>query len=117
MQRLPARVGEILRYSYGSDTFRNGREVVGALHRILCRTVTLANPLRTQIDAEAREIQSLTDSQIDAFAKFQRIRRVAVGGGAGAGKTYARRATAPDSSHARGFERCSRVIRTDSPVS
>jgi hypothetical protein len=88
VQRLPARVGEILRYSYGADTFRNGREIVAALHRFLCRTVTLANPLRTQIDAETREIQSLTDSQIDAFAKFQRIRRVAVGGGAGSGKTY-----------------------------
>ncbi|MBA4190596.1 MAG: hypothetical protein C0467_21635 [Planctomycetaceae bacterium] len=88
MQRLPARVVEILRHSYGADTFRNGHEIVAALHRLLCRTVTLANPLRTQIDAEAREIQSLTDSQIDAFAKFQRIRRVAVGGGAGAGKTY-----------------------------
>jgi hypothetical protein len=88
VRRLPARVVEILRHSYGADTFRNGREIVAALHRLLCRTVTLANPLRTQIDAEAREIQSLTDSQIDAFAKFQRIRRVAVGGGAGAGKTY-----------------------------
>jgi hypothetical protein len=88
VQRLPGRIGEILRYSYGADTFRNGREIVATLHRLLCRTVTLANPLRTQIDAETREIQSLTDSQIDAFAKFQRIRRVAVGGGAGSGKTY-----------------------------
>jgi hypothetical protein len=88
IQRLPARVIEVLRHSYGADTFRNGREIVAALHRLLCRTVTLANPLRTQIDTEAREIQLLTDSQIDAFAKFQRIRRVAVGGGAGSGKTY-----------------------------
>jgi hypothetical protein len=88
VQRLPARVGEILRYSYGADGFRNGREILATLHRLLCRTVTLANPLRTQIDAETREIQSLTDSQIDAFARLQRIRRVAVGGGAGSGKTY-----------------------------
>jgi hypothetical protein len=88
MQRLPARFGEILRYSFGPEKFRNGREIVDALHRLLCRTVTLANPLRTQIEAETREIQSLTDSQIDAFAKLQRIRRVAVGGGAGSGKTY-----------------------------
>jgi hypothetical protein len=88
LQRLPARVGEILRYSYGAEKFRNGREIVAVLHLLLCRTVTLANPLRTQIDAEAREIQSLTDSQIDAFAKLQRIRRVAIGGGAGSGKTY-----------------------------
>ncbi len=55
----------------------------------------LANPLRTQIDAETREIQSLTDSQIDVFAKFQRIRRVAVGGGAGSGKTLCRRSLRP----------------------
>jgi hypothetical protein len=88
VERLPARVVEILRHSYGANTFRYGREIVATLHRLLCRTVTLANPLRTQIDAEAREIQSLTDSQIDAFAKLQRIRRVAVGGGAGSGKTY-----------------------------
>jgi hypothetical protein len=88
MQRLPARILEILRHSYGADKFRHGQEIVAALHRLLCRTVTLANPLRTQIDTEAREIQSLTDSQIDAFAMFQRIRRVAVGGGAGSGKTY-----------------------------
>ena len=87
-QRLPARVLEILRYSYGEDTFRNGQMIVSALHQLLCRTVSLANPLQTQIDAETREIQTLTDSQIDAFAKFQRIRRVAVGGGAGSGKTY-----------------------------
>lgn len=88
VQRLPTRVIEVLRHSYGAGTFRNGPEIVAALHRLLCRTVKLANPLRTQIDTEEREIQSLTDSQIDAFAKFQRIRRVAVGGGAGSGKTY-----------------------------
>lgn len=88
IQRLPARIFEVLRYAQGANAFRDGQEIVKALHRLLCRTVTLANPLRTQIDAEAREMQSLTDSQIDALAKFQRIRRVAVGGGAGAGKTY-----------------------------
>jgi hypothetical protein len=65
VQRLPTRLVEILRHSYGGDTFRHGREVLATLHRLLCRTVALANPLRTQIDAEAREIQALTDSQID----------------------------------------------------
>lgn len=88
MGSLEARIRDIMKYSYGPEPFKHGPEIISSLHSILCRTVKLANPLRAQFDAEAREIQTLTDSQIEAFAKLQRIRRVSVGGGAGSGKTY-----------------------------
>jgi hypothetical protein len=88
MAALQHRLQEIMQFSYGAEPFRHGADIIDSLHKILCRTVKLANPLRAQIDAESREIQTLTDSQIDAFAKLQRIRRVSVGGGAGSGKTY-----------------------------
>jgi hypothetical protein len=88
MDRLEDRVLEILRHSRGSGAFRFGKEIVAGLHRLLCRTVKLANPLQAQIDLERREMQTLTDTQIEALAKMQRIRRVALSGGAGSGKTY-----------------------------
>lgn len=86
--RLTDRVREILTRSLGNDLFLHGREIVDGLVRLLARTTTLPNPLRSQIDAEHAEIQTLTNSQIDLFRRLQGTRRLAVGGGAGSGKTY-----------------------------
>ena len=49
---------------------------------------TLSNPLRSQIDVEHAEIQTLTNSQIELFRRMQGTRRLAIRGGAGSGKTY-----------------------------
>src|SRR5262249_20671065 len=63
-------------------------EIVEGMVRLLARTTTLPNPLRSQIEDEHVEIQTLTNSQIDLFRRLQGTRRLAVGGGAGSGKTY-----------------------------
>ena len=86
--RLRDRVCEVLAHSLGRESFLHGREIVDGLVRLLGRTVTLPNPLRSQIEDEHVEIQTLTNSQIDLFRRLQGTRRLAIGGGAGSGKTY-----------------------------
>ena len=86
--RLHERVREIIAHCMGRDLFLHGREIVEGLVRLLARTTTLPNPLRSQIEDEHGEIQTLTNSQIELFRRLQGTRRLAVGGGAGSGKTY-----------------------------
>jgi hypothetical protein len=59
-----------------------------ALHDLLCRSTTLANPLKSQLAAGDAQIQALTNTQIDLFSRLKGTRRMAVTGGAGSGKTY-----------------------------
>ena len=66
----------------------DGPEIVSGIVRLLARTTTLPNPLRSQIETEHVEIQTLTNSQIELFRRLQGTRRLAIGGGAGSGKTY-----------------------------
>ena len=85
---LLARINDILAHSQGNAPFPHGPEIVNGLLRLLARTTKLPNPLRSQIDAEHAEIQTLTNSQIDLFRRLQGTRRLSIGGGAGSGKTY-----------------------------
>jgi hypothetical protein len=88
MHRLAERLGEILKHSRGERPFEHGKAIIDGLEFLLCRSVKLPNPLQSQLDAEHREIQTLTNSQVNTLALLQRVRRVALGGGAGSGKTY-----------------------------
>jgi len=88
LTHLLDRINYILAHSQGSAAFSHGPEIVNGLVRLLARTTTLPNPLRSQIETEHVEIQTLTNSQIDLFRRLQGTRRLAIGGGAGSGKTY-----------------------------
>ena len=85
---LPKRITQILDHAKGDAPFLHGKEILGGLEKLLARTTTLPNPLRSQVDAEHAEIQTLTNSQIDLVRRLQSARRLAIRGGAGSGKTY-----------------------------
>lgn len=85
---LYSRIEEILAFARGSGSFEHGKEIVDGLVRLLARSTNLPNPLRSQIDDEHAEIQTLTNTQIELFRRLQRTRRLSIGGGAGSGKTY-----------------------------
>jgi hypothetical protein len=88
LHQLAPRLEKILKHSRGEGPFQNGRAIIEGLEYLLCRSVTLPNPLQSRLDEEHREIQKLTNAQINTLALLQRVRRVALGGGAGTGKTY-----------------------------
>jgi Nuclease-related domain len=88
MSRLADRLVEVAAHSRGRGQFNDGKAVVQGLEYLLCRSAKLENPLQTLIDEEQREMQLLTNSQINTIALLQRVRRVSLGGGAGSGKTY-----------------------------
>src|SRR5262249_29589499 len=86
--QLLIRIKAILSHFLGNAAFLDGPEIVSGLVRLLARTTSLPNPLRSQIETEHVEIQTLTNSQIELFRRLQGTRRLAIGGGAGSGKTY-----------------------------
>lgn len=88
LAQLNSRVNQILAYSRGHSSFDQGPSILSGLERLLARSTTLPNPLRSQIDDEHAEIQSLTNTQIELFRRLQGSRRLAIGGGAGSGKTH-----------------------------
>lgn len=88
MGRLAGRLVEVLAYATGGQAIPNGGAVVRGLEHLLGREVRLPNPLQSAIDDEHREIQVLTNSQVNTIALLQHLRRVSLGGGAGTGKTY-----------------------------
>lgn len=85
---LAGRVRQILAHSLDRQPFVHGRDIVDGLVKLLARSATLPNPLRSQLADEQAEVQALTNSQIDLFRRLQKTRRLSVGGGAGSGKTY-----------------------------
>src|SRR5262249_6958960 len=98
LTRLHERILEILAYSRPSarGEFRKGNLIVGELTRLVARSVELPNPLGVQIQEEYHEILSLTEAQIRTLSLLQRVRRAALGGCAGCGKTFLALAKAKD---------------------
>ena len=85
---IPTRISAIFRAQWQGPLPGVTRVVQKALHDLLCRSTTLANPLKSQLAAADAQIQALTNTQIDLFSRLKGTRRLAVAGGAGSGKTY-----------------------------
>lgn len=87
---LPACIEQILAYSRQATTsaFEHGKLIVGELTQLLGRSVELPNPLALQTLDEHQEIMRLTESQMRVLSVLKRVRRAAIGGAAGSGKTF-----------------------------
>ncbi|MFN3352693.1 MAG: NERD domain-containing protein, partial [Brevundimonas sp.] len=82
------RIGEwVERRLAGGDEEDFGRDGVVALERLLAMPFTLRTPLAASLSDDDRIIDTLTPQQFHILDAIQALPRVAVGGGAGAGKT------------------------------
>jgi hypothetical protein len=90
MERLCERIEEILVYSHGTsgNRFKHGPLLVKELIRLLATSIELPNPLALQAAEEEQHIIRLTESQVRMLTLLKRIRRAAIGGCAGSGKTF-----------------------------
>lgn len=90
LERLSNRVENILAFSHGAanTSFEHGELIVRELTKLLATSVQLSNPLALQALEEHREIIRLTESQMRVLSVLKRVRRAAVGGAAGSGKTF-----------------------------
>lgn len=89
LSRLPDRLIEIMRYWRGQEpqpTY-NGVALIVDLEKILAPTITLRNPLSLQMREEEKEILKLTARQFSVLNTLRHVRRAAISGCAGAGKT------------------------------
>ena len=86
---LPARFIEILDYWHGQDGSVQDEYVplIADLERLLAPHTELHNPLSVQVAEEDREIIQLTEEQFTTLGLLSRIRRAAICGCAGSGKT------------------------------
>ena len=90
LDRLPKRIEEILAFCHGESKrgFQHGAAIVDQLTRILATDIELTNPLSLLAAEEDRELIRLTESQFRMLSMLKRIRRAAIGGCAGSGKTF-----------------------------
>lgn len=90
LDRLPARIEEILAYTEPGTTRRiaDGDLLVRELTRLVGQSTVLRNPLSIEAADEDREIVRLTEEQFALLDYLSRTRRAAIGGCAGAGKTF-----------------------------
>lgn len=86
---LPVRFIEILDYWHGEDgsTQDDYAPLISDLERLLAPRTELPNPLSVQVAEEDREIIHLTEEQFSTLGLLSRIRRAAICGCAGSGKT------------------------------
>lgn len=87
---LQQRIEEILEFSHGRDgtSFQHGEQIVSELTRLIARSVDLPNPLAVQSADEHAQMIRLTESQMMILSLLKRVRRAAIGGAAGSGKTF-----------------------------
>jgi len=90
LPQVQKRIEEILSFSHGREgrVFEDGNLIVNELTRLLARSVQLPNPLAVQSIDEHQEIIRLTESQMAILSLLKRVRRAAIGGAAGSGKTF-----------------------------
>jgi hypothetical protein len=90
LPQVQARIEQILKFSQGKDghAFEHGTLIVNELTRLIARSVDLPNPLASQSIDEHQEMVRLTDSQMAILSLLKRVRRAAIGGAAGSGKTF-----------------------------
>ncbi len=90
MDRLPERLKQIMGYWRSQETpsvASDGQNLVDVLINLLAPTTVLPNPLSVQIADEEREIFHLTAEQYRLLDLLNRVRRAAISGAAGSGKT------------------------------
>ena len=87
---LQKRIESVLAYSHkiSGQSFEHGEYLIAQLKRLLGRSTRLPNPLAFHVRQEEKEILRLTDSQVALLDFMGRVRRAAIGGGAGSGKTF-----------------------------
>jgi hypothetical protein len=90
LQRLEERIEEVLRFGGNKNgtSFEHGDLIVSELTRLVAQTVELRNPLAVQSIDEHTEMIRLTESQMIVLSLLRRVRRAAIGGAAGSGKTF-----------------------------
>ncbi len=90
LSRLQQRIEDILQYSHGRDghTFDHGVQIVAELTQLIARSVELPNPLSAQSADEHQQMLRLTESQMMILSLLKKVRRAAIGGAAGSGKTF-----------------------------
>lgn len=90
LNRLDKRIDEILKFSHGREgsSFEHGELIVAELTRLIAQSVELPSPLAVQSIDEQNVMVGLTESQMTILSLLKRIRRAAIGGAAGSGKTF-----------------------------
>ncbi|WP_417385357.1 NERD domain-containing protein [Gimesia sp.] len=90
LTQLQNRIEEILQFSHGQDgqSFEHGELIVSELDRLIARSVELPNPLAVQSADEHLQMIRLTESQMMILSLLKKVRRAAIGGAAGSGKTF-----------------------------
>jgi hypothetical protein len=88
MANLGRRVGEILDYWTNKERAEPpGADLIAKLEALLAPTFELRMPLGAALAEDERKILELTEEQFSALDMLSCMRRVAVSGGAGTGKT------------------------------
>jgi hypothetical protein len=89
MSHLAERIPAIFVYWYGQENrpLQSGAALIADLEKLLAPTITLPNPLSNEVRDEEREILRLTEEQFRLLDFLSRIRRAAISGCAGSGKT------------------------------
>ena len=90
LNQLQQRIVEILDFSHGRDgtSFEHGELIVSELTRLIARSVELPNPLAVLSADEHQQMIRLTESQMMVLSLLKKVRRAAIGGAAGSGKTF-----------------------------
>jgi hypothetical protein len=90
LPQVQSRIEQILKFSQGKDghSLEHGTLIVNELTRLIARSVDLPNPLASQSIDEHQEMLRLTESQMAILSLLKRVRRAAIGGAAGSGKTF-----------------------------
>lgn len=90
LSNLPHRLEEIFDYWHGQQDrpLEDGDRLVRVAVDVLGRSIELRNPLRLQIREEEEEFVRLTQDQFRTLDILSRVRRAAMGGCAGSGKTF-----------------------------
>jgi hypothetical protein len=86
---LAARVRQVMQFwrSEEGTSEAGGNALVNELTRLIAPSTQLRHPLTVQIADEEREILRLTEEQFKVLGQLNRIRRAAISGCAGSGKT------------------------------
>jgi hypothetical protein len=85
---IASRIDEILGFYKADERYKEGPQIVSELKRFLAQSVELRHPLSIATREDEREILKLTEEQFSVLNMISSIRRVAVNGCAGSGKTF-----------------------------
>lgn len=89
LSNIAERITKIMEYWRGKELrpTQFGDRLIANLEKILAPTIKLPNPLSLQLEEDEQEILRLTSDQFRILNLLRRVRRAAISGCAGAGKT------------------------------